>query len=93
MESPKKPRELPHDNDDHAKVQDMCDAVNFWFESQTGQEFKKHTEDQGIPELALHMLYDTAFADPDMFPQTAFTLFMLGAEEMRKWMERRQRET
>ena len=87
-----KPLGLPHRDDHHLKVQQMCDDLNRWFDSPTGQAFKKHTEEIKMPDLALHLLYDTAFGDPDLFPQTCFTLVMLGAEEMRKWMEKRQAE-
>ena len=79
-----------HDDDSHEKVQEIVTEVRQWFESPTGQAYRKWSEDNKHPALATHLMQDTAEDTPNDIYAGISTVFMLGAMSMRRWMEAKQ---
>jgi|TARA_B110000263_G_scaffold177756_1_gene155485 hypothetical protein len=79
--------ENKHDEATHEEVEDMVAAVSKWFDSPTGEAYRKWSEQNRHPALANHLLVDTAQETPDNIQTGISTVFMLGAMSMRRWME------
>ena len=82
--------ENKHDEATHEEVEDMVAAVSKWFDSPTGEAYRKWSEENRHPSLASHLMVDTAQAAPEDIHNGGSTVFMLGAMSMRRWMEAKQ---
>ena len=82
--------ENQHDEATHEEVADMVAAVSKWFDSPTGEAYRKWSEENRHPSLASHLMVDTAQAAPEDIHNGVSTVFMLGAMSMRRWMEAKQ---
>ena len=82
--------ENKHDEATLEEVEDMGAAVSKWFDSPTGEAYRKWSEENRHPSLASHLMVDTAQATPEDIHNGVSTVFMLGAMSMRRWMEAKQ---
>ena len=82
--------ENKHDEATHEEVEDMVAAVSKWFDSPTGEAYRKWSEENRHPSLASHLMVDTAQAAPEDIHNGVSTVFMLGSMSMRRWMEAKQ---
>tara|TARA_R110000737_G_scaffold268720_1_gene276109 strand:- start:171 stop:440 length:270 start_codon:yes stop_codon:yes gene_type:complete len=82
--------ENKHDEATHEEVEDMVTVVSKWFDSPTGEAYRKWSEENRHPSLASHLILDTAQTAPEDIHNGVSTVFMLGAMSMRRWMEAKQ---